>query len=94
MENEERSIASLPQQAQELLLDHNVWMNKSVDHWFSSNENMPVTWHGPEPGIGLRASPNYRRFYSFDNALVAQEVFPEGELDADPVIYEKQTAGD
>jgi hypothetical protein len=28
MENEERSIASLPQQAQELLLDHTiVWMN-------------------------------------------------------------------
>jgi hypothetical protein len=33
-----------------------------------------------ELGCGL---PNYRRFYSFDNALVAQEVFPEGELDAD-----------
>jgi hypothetical protein len=55
MENEERSIASLPQQAQ-LLLDHTIVWMKSVDHWFSSNENIPVTWHGPEPGIGLRAS--------------------------------------
>jgi hypothetical protein len=29
---------------------------KSTDHRASSNQNMPVTWHGPEPGIGLRAS--------------------------------------
>jgi hypothetical protein len=42
---------------------------------------MPVTWHGPEPGIGLRASAKLSQIpYSFDNALVAQ-VFPEGELD-------------
>jgi hypothetical protein len=45
---------------------------------------MPVTWHGPEPGIGLRASAKLSQIpYSFDNALVATEVFPEGELDAD-----------
>ena len=41
-------------------------------------------WHGPEPGIGLRASAKLSQIpYSFDNALVAQEVFPRGELDAD-----------
>ena len=45
---------------------------------------MPVTWHGPEPGIGLRASAKLSQIpYSFDNTLVAKEVFPEGELDAD-----------
>jgi hypothetical protein len=50
----------------------------------SSNQNMPVTWHGPEPGIGLRASAKLSQIpYSFDNTLVANEVFPEGELDAD-----------
>jgi NAD(P)-dependent dehydrogenase (short-subunit alcohol dehydrogenase family) len=43
---------------------------------------MPVTWHGP--GIGLRASAKLSQIpYSFDNTLVANEVFPEGELDAD-----------
>jgi hypothetical protein len=44
---------------------------------------MPVTWHGPEPGIGLRASINYLRFRIVLTILVANEVFPEGELDAD-----------
>jgi hypothetical protein len=41
----------------------------------SSNQNMPVTWHGPEPGIGLWASAKLSQIpYSFDNALVATEV--------------------
>jgi hypothetical protein len=54
---------------------------KSTDHRASSNQNMPVTWHGPEPGIGLRASAKLSQIpYSFDNTLVANEVFPEGEL--------------
>ena len=49
----------------------------------SLNQNMPVTWHGPEPGIGLRASAKLSQIpYSFDK-LVTNEVFPEGELDAD-----------
>jgi hypothetical protein len=43
---------------------------------------MPVTWHGPEPGIGLRASAKLSQIpYSFDNTLVAK-YFRE-ELDAD-----------
>jgi hypothetical protein len=44
---------------------------------------MPVTWHGPEPGIGLASAKLSQIPYSFDNTLVANEVFPEGELDAD-----------
>lgn len=86
MENEERQIASLPKQAQELLLDHTDCLEelKVLTTGISSNQNMPVTWHGPEPGIGLRASAKLSQIpYSFDNALVATEVFPEGELDAD-----------
>ena len=86
MENEERPIASLPINAQNLLLDHTNCLDelKVLTTGFSSNENMPVTWHGPEPGIGLRASAKLSQIpYSFDNALVAKEVFPEGELDAD-----------
>ena len=86
MENEESPIASLPQQAQELLQDHTNCLDelKTLTAGTSSNQNMPVTWHGPEPGIGLRASAKLSQIpYSFDNALVATEVFPEGELDAD-----------
>lgn len=86
MENEESPISSLPKQAQELLLDHTSCLDelKVLTSGASSNQNMPVTWHGPEPGIGLRASAKLSQIpYSFDNALVANEVFPEGELDAD-----------
>ncbi|SHN60071.1 short chain dehydrogenase [Flavobacterium fryxellicola] len=86
MENEERQIASLPKQAQELLLDHTNCLEelKVLTTGISCNQNMPVTWHGPEPGIGLRASAKLSQIpYSFDNALVATEVFPEGEFDAD-----------
>ncbi|MEC5167392.1 NAD(P)-dependent dehydrogenase (short-subunit alcohol dehydrogenase family) [Flavobacterium sp. PL11] len=86
MENEERLLSELPKQVQELLLDHTNCLEelKILTIGASSNQNMPVTWHGPEPGIGLRASAKLSQIpYSFDNALVANEVFPEGELDAD-----------
>lgn len=86
MENEECAISSLPQFAQMVLKDHRECINelKAFSTKATSNQNMPVTWHGPEPGIGLRASAKLSQIpYSFDNALVAQEVFPTGELDAD-----------
>ncbi|MFN4764009.1 SDR family NAD(P)-dependent oxidoreductase [Gillisia sp. Q332] len=86
MENELRPIASLPKAAQELLRDHNLCLQelKGLTTEAVPNQNMPVTWHGPEPGIGLRASAKLSQIpYSFDNALVAKEVFPVGELDAD-----------
>lgn len=86
MENEEKEISSLPKFAQMVLSDHESCLDelKSFSSKASPNQNMPVTWHGPEPGIGLRASAKLSQIpYSFDNALVAQEVFPTGELDAD-----------
>lgn len=86
MENEERPITSLPQQVQDLLSHHTDCLQelKLLTLGASSNQNMPVTWHGPEPGIGLRASAKLSQIpYSFDNTLVAKEVFPKGELDAD-----------
>lgn len=86
MANEERSVESLPKSAQDLLSDHTdcLFELKALTTGASPNKNMPVTWHGPEPGIGLRASAKLSQIpYSFDNALVEQEVFPEGELDVD-----------
>ncbi|WP_339658669.1 SDR family oxidoreductase [Flavobacterium frigidarium] len=84
--NEERAVSTLPVEVQGLLLDHTNCLDelKVLTSGASSNQNMPVTWHGPEPGIGLRASAKLSQIpYSFDNALIAAEVFPEGELDAD-----------
>jgi len=86
IQNEERPIETLPQFVKELLLDHTNCLQelKVLTSTASSNKNMPVTWHGPEPGIGLRASAKLSQIpYSFDNTLVAKEIFPEGELDAD-----------
>jgi NAD(P)-dependent dehydrogenase (short-subunit alcohol dehydrogenase family) len=86
MENEERAAGALPKQVQDLLFDHTHCLEelKILTVGASPNQNMPVTWHGPEPGIGLRASARLSQIpYSFDNTLVANEVFPEGELDAD-----------
>ena len=50
----------------------------------AQNNALPVNWHAPEPGIGIRASAKLSQIpYSFDSSLSAKEVFPEGELDAD-----------
>tara|TARA_R110002012_G_scaffold92322_1_gene224285 strand:- start:603 stop:2153 length:1551 start_codon:yes stop_codon:yes gene_type:complete len=86
MSNEERSITSLPLSVQEVLSDHTSCLQelKELRSGTSIHQNMPVTWHGPEVGIGLSASAKLSQIpYSFDNALVAKEVFPTGELDAD-----------
>jgi len=86
MANEEKSIAELPRYAADLLKDHRACLQelKVLTSSASPNQNMPVTWHGPEPGIGLRASAKLSQIpYSFDNSLQTKEVFPEGKLDAD-----------
>ena len=89
MENEKRPISELPQRAQDLLKSHVSCLQELTDLSIptsktAKNDMLPVTWHGPEPGIGLRSSAELSQIpYSFDNALQAKEVFPEGELDAD-----------
>ena len=89
MENEKRPINQLPKRAQDLLKNHQSCLeelsNLSVDPSKTSKNNvLPISWHGPEPGIGLRNSAELSQIpYSFDNSLQASEVFPEGQLDAD-----------
>lgn len=86
MENEEKPLSTWTKEVQDLLADHTDCLKelKALTTGIAANENMPVAWHGPEPGIGIRASARLSQIpYSFDNTLVAQEVFPEGELDAD-----------
>lgn len=89
MANEKKPISDLPPRAQHLLRSHESCLQELVDLSIpalktAKNDMLPVTWHGPEPGIGLRSSAELSQIpYSFDTALQAKEVFPEGELDAD-----------
>ena len=89
MENEKLPIDKLPILAQVLLKDHQSCLEELSSLSVSAsktdkNNVLPVTWHGPEPGIGLRNSAELSQIpYSFDNTLKAAEVFPEGKLDAD-----------
>jgi len=88
MGNEEKSVEELPAFARQVLSDHNKCLQElnNLASGIANNQNntLPVTWHGPEPGVGLRASAKLSQIpYSFDNSLVTTEVFPEGKLDAD-----------
>jgi len=88
MAKEETPIDSLPQFAQNLLQDHKACLGelRSLTDGASDTQNnvLPVTWHGPEPGVGIRASAKLSQIpYTFDNSLSPKEVFPEGQLDAD-----------
>ena len=88
MENEELSVSDLPDFARLTLSDHDYCLQElksfTGDTGSENNTRLPVTWHGPEPGIGISASAKLSQIpYSFDNSLVTKEVFPEGELDAD-----------
>ncbi|MBU2906119.1 SDR family oxidoreductase [Arenibacter algicola] len=88
MKNEEVGFRDLPPRAQEVLSDHDFCLQElnSLTKGTASNQNnaLPVNWHAPEPGIGIRASAKLSQIpYSFDSSLSAKEVFPEGELDAD-----------
>ena len=87
MPNEELVAEALPPFARETLMDHHHCLNELdaiAPKSPSKNNMLPVSWHAPEPGIGLRKSAKLSQIpYSFDNSLTTQEVFPEGELDAD-----------
>jgi NAD(P)-dependent dehydrogenase (short-subunit alcohol dehydrogenase family) len=89
MEKEELPMEALPAFAQDLLADHAACLNALNNIAIANNDTqkdqrLPVTWHGKEPGIGMRASAKLSQIpYSFDSSLKSNEVFPEGELDAD-----------
>lgn len=89
MEHEKLPIHQLPELAQQFLKQHEHCLQELSDLSVSSvktskNNVLPVTWHGPEPGIGLRNSAALSQIpYSFDTSLQTAEVFPEGKLDAD-----------
>lgn len=88
MPTENLSYTEHGQKVQSLLHDHQSCLEElqllSGASGTNANSSMAITWHGREPGVGLRASAQLSQIpYSFDNSLVSQEVFPEGKLDAD-----------
>jgi len=87
MANESLSFQQLPPEAQGLIKRHEEFKNQLSLFCTPETTNeaaLPVTWHGHGPGIGVRASAQLSQIpYTYDNSLVAEEVFPEGKLDAD-----------
>jgi NAD(P)-dependent dehydrogenase (short-subunit alcohol dehydrogenase family) len=84
IENEVKPVSDLPPEAAHLLQEHQYCINKLQPLAIGDNRNIPVAWNDKSPGIGLRASAQLSQIpYSFDNSLVAEEVFPVGKLDAD-----------
>lgn len=89
MEKEEMPFKDLSKKVKDLLKDHQFCLDELSKHTDSvlekqKNNTLSVSWHGPEPGIGLRASAKLSQIpYSFDQSLQAEEVFPLGKLDAD-----------
>ncbi len=85
--DEMRRVAELPQSAR-VLLEHFEECKKTLVSFakdsLATESSLPVSWNGRVPGIGLRASAALSQIpYAYDHALVKEEVFPAGKLDAD-----------
>jgi len=88
MPNEKLQISELPAEARSLLRDHQNCKNQLAQLTGASNEAANTTglvsWHNRGPGVGLTSSAELSQIpYSYDNSLSVDEVFPEGQLDAD-----------
>lgn len=84
IENELLSPNSFGEDVAKLLHGHQACIDKLESAVSTDNKNLPVAWHNKAPGVGIRASAQLSQIpYSFDNSLVAKEVFPEGKLDVD-----------
>tara|TARA_R110001592_G_scaffold75225_1_gene227862 strand:+ start:32423 stop:33982 length:1560 start_codon:yes stop_codon:yes gene_type:complete len=88
MGNENMAFHKLPLAARELLKDHDYCIQEldNLSNSLSDKEqkNLPVSWHGKQLGVGLRASAQLSQIpYTIDDSLSDEEVFPMGKLDAD-----------
>ncbi len=87
MANENLKFQDLPQNAQMLLNNYESCKNHLLSFSQSNVGNelaLPLSWNGKTPGVGLRASAQLSQIpYAYDLALSAEEVFPQGKLDAD-----------
>jgi len=87
MPNETRAIYELPEKVQHLMMNYHLCthqLNSFAMPMLESEKDLPVTWHGNQPGIGLSASAQLSQIpYSYDNTSSTDTVFPKGELDVD-----------
>jgi NAD(P)-dependent dehydrogenase (short-subunit alcohol dehydrogenase family) len=85
MANEAKDFDDLPTHVQMLLRPFEICKAKLSPSAQSSNSLAPVLgWNGSMVGIGLSASAKLSQIpYTHDNNLPAEQVFPQGKLDAD-----------
>jgi NAD(P)-dependent dehydrogenase (short-subunit alcohol dehydrogenase family) len=87
MENEMRPRASLPPGARRLLAAHDDLRARleAIAPRGAEDAALPLAWTGHQRlAIGIRESARLSQIpYSFDGGIRAEEVFPEGKLDAD-----------
>jgi NAD(P)-dependent dehydrogenase (short-subunit alcohol dehydrogenase family) len=85
LENERLAFDQHSQETRKLLQSHRD-CTKHLTALCAPTEDssLPVAWHRQGPGIGLRASAELSQIpYSYDNSIVADDVFPRGQLDVD-----------
>lgn len=84
MENEKKSLDQLPQGAQFILQSFEDCKRQLNLKSSNAAETALTAWHTTNPGIGLTSSAELSQIpYSFDRSISAEDVFPEGKLDAD-----------
>ena len=85
MTQEAVDFKDLPVNAQPLLESYEVCKTRMIPSVASSNSLAPVlAWNATMPGIGISASARLSQIpYTHDHALQVQQVFPQGQLDAD-----------
>lgn len=78
-----RHFTEIGENERQVLADH----YECIGHLGSSTKDQaatPVSWQAQSPAVGLHSSAQLSQIpYSHDHALVADEVFPSGKLDAD-----------
>jgi len=87
MEKENLRFQDLPFDARYLLVSFQECRNKLWDvsqNNSPTDSQLPIAWNQKAPGVGLFASARLSQIpYTHDYTLPAEQVFPQGKLDAD-----------
>lgn len=87
MDTESKSIEHFDPKVQQLLDNYQQCIKKLHSLGgpeVSGESNLPASWTGKLPGIGLRESAQLSQIpYAYDISLPTEKVFPQGQLDAD-----------
>ncbi len=85
MSNEQLHGEGLDPSVRRLLARHRKCIGElTVSPTAADRQATPVSWQDRAPGVGLRASAQLSQLpYQSDSSLASEEVFPQGQLDAD-----------